>query len=175
MRRDRDVVALGWDAHLAGFASTMLNWARPVTVVTNGHHFDGAESCRSLLASHDIELVEEDAVRLLGARGSMEGLGLQSGRLLTTSLVFFSIAHEPRTWLATSLGCRLDEQGYVVVDAEGQTSVQGVYAAGDLTPGLQLVQVAASSGAVAGVGAAQSLFGTPGAPSSPTPAPELTS
>jgi len=41
--------------------------------------------------------------------------------------------------------------------------------------GLQLVQVAASSGAVAGVGATQSLFGTPGAPSSPTPAPELTS
>ncbi len=111
MRRDRDIVALGWDAHLAGFASTMLNWARSVTVVTNGHHFDGDESCRSLLVSHDIKLVEEDAVRLLGARGSMEGLCLQSGRLLTTSLVFFSIAHEPRTELATSLGCRLDEAG----------------------------------------------------------------
>ena len=41
--RDRDIVALGWDAHLAGFACTMLNWARPVTVVTNGHQFDGDE------------------------------------------------------------------------------------------------------------------------------------
>jgi len=119
--RDRDIVALGWDAHLVGFACTMLNWARSITVVINGHHFDGDESCRSLLASHDIELVEEDAVRLLGTRGSLAGLCLQSGRLLTTSLVFFSIAHEPRTELATSLGCRLDEEGYVVVDAEGQT------------------------------------------------------
>jgi len=69
--RDRDIVALGWDAHLVGFACSMLNWARSVTVVTvvtvvtNGHHFDGDEGCRSLLASHDIELVEQDAVRLL--------------------------------------------------------------------------------------------------------------
>jgi len=73
------------------------------------------------------------------------------------------------------LGCRLDDEGFVVAYAEGQTSVKGVYAAGDLTPGLQLVQVAAGSGAVAGVGAAQSLFGAPGAPSSPAPAPEPTS
>ena len=48
----------------------------------------------------------------------------------------------------------------------------GVYAAGDLVPGLQLVQVAASKGVLAGVGAAQSFFGQQGAPSSPDPAPE---
>ena len=173
--RDRDIVALGWDARLVGFACTVLHWARSVTVVTNGHYFDGDENCRSLLASHDIELVEQDAVRLLGSHGSLEGLCLQPGRLLATSLVFFSVAHEPRTELATSLGCRLDEEGFVVVDAKGQTSVKGVCAAGDLMPGLQLVQVVAGSGAVAGVDAAQSLFGAPGAPSSPAPAPEPTS
>lgn len=172
--RDRDVVALGWDAHLVGFASTLLNWAHSVTVVTNGHRFAGDESCRSELAANGVELVEDQAVRLVGSRGSLEGLCLGSGREVPTSLVFFSIAHLPRVELATSLGCRKDEDGYVMVDAEGQTTVEGVYAAGDLTPGLQLVQVAAGSGAVAGVGAAQSLFGTPGAPTSPSPAPDPT-
>jgi thioredoxin reductase len=44
--RDRDVVAIGWDVHLVGFATTLLNWARSVTVVTNGRRFAGDEACR---------------------------------------------------------------------------------------------------------------------------------
>ncbi|HEU0104298.1 MAG TPA: NAD(P)/FAD-dependent oxidoreductase [Mycobacteriales bacterium] len=172
--RDRDVVALGWDPHLVGFSSTLLNWARSVTVVTNGRRFQGDDSCRAVIAENGNELVERDAVRFVGERGNLTGLELDDGTILPTSLVFFSVAHEPRTDLAASLGCEIDDEGYVVVDREGQTSVEGVYAAGDLTPGLQLVQVAAAGGATAGVGAAQSLFGCAGAPTSPTPAPDPT-
>jgi thioredoxin reductase len=172
--RDRDVVALGWDAHLVGFASTLLNWARSVTVVTDGHRFAGDEACRATLDGNGISLVEQGAAELVGARGALESVRLDDGRCLPASLVFFSLAHEPQVALATSLGCSLDEDGYVVVDREGQTTVPGVYAAGDLTPGLQLVQVAAASGAVAGVGAAQSFFGTSGAPTSPEPGPDPT-
>jgi len=169
--RDRDVVALGWDERLVGFSDTLLNWARSTTIVTNGRRFEGDETARATLAEHGTVLLELDAVRLVGSRGDLKGLELSDGRVLPTSLVFFSVDHEPSTALARALGCELDDEGYVVVDREGQTSCQGVYAAGDLTPGLQLVQTATASGAVAGVGAAQSLFGTRGAPTSPVPAP----
>jgi thioredoxin reductase len=169
--RDRDVIALGWDPHLVGFAATLKNWARSVTVVTNGIRFQGDESCRVAMAEQEAELVEENAVRLLGSRGALEGMELQSGRVLPTSLVFFSVAHQPRVDLPLALGCELDDEGYVAVDAEGQTSVPGVYAAGDLTPGLQLVAVAAASGVVAGVACAQSFLGAEGAPTSPPPGP----
>ena len=172
--RDRDVVALGWDPHLVGFSTTLLNWARSVTVVTNGLAFQGDEGSRKLLADNGTTLIEQDAVRFLGGRGDLKGLELADGSVIPTSLVFFSIAHHPRVDLAESLGCAIDDEGYVVVDREGRTSVEGVYAAGDLTPGLQLVQAAAASGAVAGVGAAQSLFGEQGAPTSPSPAPDPT-
>ena len=93
--------------------------------------------------------------------------------MLPASLVMFSVAHAPRTDLAEGLGCRIDDDGYVAVDEHGATSVPGVYAAGDLTPGLQLTLVAAASGVVAGVAAAQSFFGSDGAPTSPTPAPAV--
>lgn len=172
--RDRDVVALGWDPALVGFSATLKNWARSVTVVTNGRRFQGDEACRITMADNQVDLVEEDALAFTGTRGHLEGVQLQSGRLLPASLVFFSVAHQPRVALATALGCALDDEGYVAVDGEGLTSVPGVYAAGDLVPGLQLVQIAAGKGAVAGVGAAQSFFGQDGAPSSPTPAPEPT-
>jgi thioredoxin reductase len=172
--RDRDVVAIGWDAHLVGFASTLLNWARSVTVVTDGHRFRGDEACRTTLDDNGIELTEQGAVEFVGSRGALESVLLSDGRCLPASLVFFSLAHEPQVALATSLGCAVDDDGYVVVGPDGQTSVPGVYAAGDITPGLQLVQVAAASGAVAGVGAAQSFFGTTGAPTSPDPGPDPT-
>ncbi|MDP9497124.1 MAG: NAD(P)/FAD-dependent oxidoreductase [Actinomycetota bacterium] len=172
--RDKDVVALGWDPHLVGFSHTLLNWARSVTVVTNGQRFRGDDACRTVLAEHETELVEQDAVRFVGERGDLHGLELADGRVLPTQLVFFSITHHPRTDLAEALGCELDDEGYVRVDQEGKTSVDGVYAAGDLTPGLQLVQVSAGSGAIAGVGAAQSFFGQRGAPTSPDPAPDPT-
>ena len=170
--RDRDVVAIGWDVHLVGFAATLLNWASSVTVVTDGRRFEGDEACRATLAEYDIELVEQDVAGLVGERGDLQCVELADGRRLPASLVFFSLEHLPQTGLAESLGCALDDEGYVVVDARGETSVPGVYAAGDLTPELQLVQVAAASGVVAGVSAAQSFFGTTGAPTSPEPAPD---
>ena len=171
--RDRHVVALGWDPHLVGFASTLQNWACSVTVVTNGLRFRGDDSCRTSLDDVGIALLEEDAVRFLGERGDLQGVELASGQVLPASLVMFSVAHSPRTDLAELVGCEIDDEGYVVVDGEGQTTVPGVYAAGDLTPGLQLSMVAAASGVTAGVAAAQSFFGTRGAPTSPTPAPAL--
>jgi thioredoxin reductase len=166
-------VALGWDAHLVGFAGTLQNWACSVTVVTNGLRFRGDETCRTQANEHGISLLEQDAVRFLGERGDLQGVELGDGRVLPASMVMFSVAHAPRTDLAEAVGCRLDEEGYVEVDAHGETSVPGVYAAGDLTPGLQLSLVAAASGVVAGVAAAQSFFGTDGAPTSPTPAPAV--
>jgi thioredoxin reductase len=56
--RDRHVVALGWDAHLVGFATTLTNWACSVTVVTNGLRFRGDDSCRTQLSDNGITLLE---------------------------------------------------------------------------------------------------------------------
>ena len=170
--RDCDVVALGWDERLVGFASTLLHWARSVTVVTDGHRFDGDARARADLADQGIELVEERAAELLGPRGDLQGVRLASGRVLPASQLFFSVAHQPRTGLATELGCALDEEGYVTVDECGRTSVDGVYAAGDLTPGLQLVAVAAAKGTAAGVACAQSMPHPAGALDAPDPAPD---
>ncbi len=155
--RDRHVVALGWGEHVPGFALSLLNWASSVTVVTEGHPFAPDDTDRDLLASRGVTVTEERAVSLLGSRGDLQGVRLASGALVEAGLLFFSIAHEPQTYLAVSLGCELDDDGYVRVNDCGETTVPGVYAAGDLVPGLQLVAVAAATGVVAGVGAAQSL------------------
>jgi thioredoxin reductase (NADPH) len=39
----------------------------------------------------------------------------------------------PETGLATMLGVQLAENGYILADTEQKTSVEGVFAAGDIT------------------------------------------
>jgi len=171
--RDKHVVAIGWDPHLVGFAATIQNWAASVTVVTNGVAFRGDDGCRSQLAELDIDLVERGAVRFLGTRGDLTGVELDGGEVLEASMGLFSVAHQPRVELGAALGCETDDEGYYAINSKGLTSVPGVYAAGDITPGLQLVSVAAAAGVVAGVACAHSFFGERGAPTSPEPAPAV--
>ena len=147
----RDVVCLGWDPQLAGFAATLQTWARSVTLVTHGASYAGTD-----LAPVGVDVREERATGFVGERGDLRAVQLESGEELPASLVFFSVAHQPRTELAVALGCELEE-GYVKVDQCGRTTVPGVYAAGDVTPGIQLASVAMAAGVVAGVEAAQFL------------------
>lgn len=164
--RGRRVAVFGWSGDVAGFALGLLDWATSVTIVTEGRTFDGDAEHREALARHGVPVVEDDAVALEGAPGELRAVRLRGGDTIGCDAAFFSIAHHPVTDLAQKVGCEVDEEGYVVVDHKGQTTVPGVYAAGDLTPGTQLVQVAASQGAEAGVCCAVSLRGEPlsGAP-----------
>lgn len=170
--RDRRVVVLGWSEHVAGFALGLLDWAAELTIVTDDRPFEGEERHRAALARHGVALLEDDAVAFEGDRGDLRAVHLRSGVRLPADLVFFSIAHHPRTDLAAQLGCELTGQGCLRVDHDGQTTVEGVYAAGDVTPGIQLASVAAGKGTVAGVSCAASLRGEPGATTSPDPAPD---
>ena len=149
----RSVVILGWGEQVVAFAAGLLDWAADVCVVTEGHPLEGDERHRAVLARHGIGLVEDDAIALVGERGALKGVRLAGGRVLDADLVFFSIAHRPRLELALELGCETDESDCLCVDRDGRTSVDGCYAAGDITPGFQLVAVAVGKGAAVGVAA----------------------
>ncbi len=170
--RDQDVLAIGWGEHTAGYALDLLEWGARVTLVTNGNTFEGDEPHRAALHRHGIELIEDEVTELVADAHRMTAAILASGRRIPAQRAFFSIAHEPRSEIAASLGCEIDELGYVVVGDHGETSVEHVYAAGDITPGEQLVSVAAAEGVVAGIACAMSLRGTRTAPGAPDPGPD---
>jgi thioredoxin reductase len=64
-----------------------------------------------------------------------------------------------RTQLADPLGCERTPEGALVVDGFGQTTVPGVFAAGDQSGGAMQVNLAVGSGHLAGVGAVVALAG----------------
>lgn len=167
--RDQRVVVFGWTEQVAGFALSLLDWAAEVTIVTNGQSFDGGNGHREALARHGVAVLEDDAVALVGERGDLRCVRLRAAGDLSCTLAFFSIGHHPVTGIAEQLGCDLDDQGHVIVDEHGLTSVPGVYAAGDLTPGMQLISIAAAQGTTAGIACALSLRGDQASSASDAP------
>lgn len=171
----RDVVVLGWSEHVAGFALELLDWAASVTVVTDGRRFEGDDVRLEALDRNGVVLLEDEAVELAGVRGGLRAVRLRGGREVPCTMAFFSIAHTPRAELADSLGCERSADGYVIVDEHGETTTPGVFAAGDLVPGFQLIQVATAKGTTAGVGCALALRRDPPPPASAPRAPDIPS
>ncbi|MDM7934756.1 MAG: NAD(P)/FAD-dependent oxidoreductase [Methanothrix sp.] len=72
--------------------------------------------------------------------------------------VFVEMGMRPNTGLAEALGLELTERGYVRVNRLTQeTSMPGVFAAGDVTGGRMQVATAVGSGASAAISALQYL------------------
>lgn len=65
----------------------------------------------------------------------VEKLVMTDGSELAVDGVFVAIGNEPNTTIVDSLDPEKDDSGYIVVDKRQQTSVPGLYAAGDITTG----------------------------------------
>jgi thioredoxin reductase (NADPH) len=77
------------------------------------------------------------------------GIELEDGSAQRFDVVYCALGCKVRSTLALELGARHDEQGGFVVDAHQQTSVEGLYAAGDVVSGLDQLTVAVGQAAVA--------------------------
>jgi phenylpropionate dioxygenase-like ring-hydroxylating dioxygenase large terminal subunit/NADPH-dependent 2,4-dienoyl-CoA reductase/sulfur reductase-like enzyme len=83
---------------------------------------------RALAMAHGIDVRTDTAVSEIMSRGG--GLGVVAGaELIQVDAVLAGVGMLPNVALADLAGCALD--GGVVVDVCGQTSVQGIWAAGD--------------------------------------------
>ncbi|MEK6334734.1 MAG: NAD(P)/FAD-dependent oxidoreductase [Acidobacteriota bacterium] len=159
--RDKSVAVLGGGRKTVGFALGLLTWTDKVTLLTDGDAGDIGDDERAKLASFSIQIREEKVIALEGDEESkqLQRVCFAEGAALECEGLFFNLGIEPASNLHEALGCKLDaESGLVWVDPDQQTSVEGVYAAGDVTPNSQLAIVAAAEGAMAAIHIHQSLI-----------------
>jgi thioredoxin reductase (NADPH) len=71
------------------------------------------------------------------------------GRLLSFDHLYLALGCAPQSALAVDSGARRDEEGNLVVDAHQMTSVDGLFAAGDVVRGLNQISVAVGEAAIA--------------------------
>ena len=98
-----------------------------------------------LAGLEDVESVERDE------NGWLESFTFTDGTVREYRGGFPMYGSNYNTDLAEQLGCDLTDDGTIDVDDHGRTSVDGVYAVGDVTPGHNQIPVAIGQGAKAGI------------------------
>jgi thioredoxin reductase len=101
---------------------------------------------RDALAGAGVDVLDTGVDRLEKRDGVLH-LVLEGGDPVERDAVFIQPALTPASEIAAALGAELTDVGTVAVDPAGETSVPGLYAAGDLATPVQSVAVATASGA----------------------------
>lgn len=104
---------------------------------------------RRLLAEAGIQVLEApiDSVEL--QPDQPRALCFSGAGRVQFDALYSALGVTPRTGLALAAGARHDDQGRLVVDDHQQTSIPGLYAAGDMVRGLNQITTAQGEAAIA--------------------------
>ena len=115
----------------------------------------------ALLDARGVRIERSPVVEILGDAPRIDALRLADGQVVPIDALFVGARTAMASDLAQQLGCAFDDGplGPVVrVDAMKQTSVDGVFAAGDASTPMTNATFASASGVMAGVAAHRSLI-----------------
>jgi len=149
--RDQPLAVYGRGKTVTGLALLVSRWSREVVVCTDGPGGLSAHAQRRL-RKVGIEVREDKVARLVGGSdGMLRCVEFEDGTYLDRHALFLHAHQHQRTQLAEALGCKRTSKGAIKVNKQLQTSLTGIYAAGDATAGLQQAVTAAAEGATAAV------------------------
>ena len=149
---------LGGDAMAAHKAAMIPDWGPAILFTQGGPEPEGDEA--ALLAARGVAIERTPVVALLGNAPALDGVCLADGRVIALGALFVSPQTKPASPLADQLGCAFDDGPfgpYLRVDERKQTTVSGVFAAGDAATPMHSATLASAAGVLAGVHAHQSL------------------
>jgi thioredoxin reductase len=154
-----EVGVLGHDRAAAAVALYLLTWASRTVLLTNGLEPDLEPAALETLSRHGVGIETARIEGLEGRDGSLERIRFPGERQLPLGAVFFHWGSDPAAQLARDTGCERLASGDVVVDRDTlETSVPGIYAAGDIVGRPYLAISAAAEGVRAALSIHRSLL-----------------
>ena len=154
----RPLGVLASNSKAAHLATLLPDWG-PTTFFTQGV-IEPNEEEAALLAARGVRIERTPVVELLGTEPELEAARLSDGRMVPLGAVFTAPRTRIAAPLAEELGCALEEGPtglYIRVDDTKQTTVPGVYAAGDAANPMHNATLASAAGVMAGLGTHRSL------------------
>lgn len=130
-------------------ALLIRSYTADLTILTLGHAMEIAEDERRVLAEAGISVLDTpvDALSVEGDR--IAAWHMRNGEEHRFDTIYSALGTDIRSSLATDSGAKADPDGALLVDRHQQTSVPGLYAAGDVVSGLSQISVAAGHAAIA--------------------------
>lgn len=151
--RGKEVAVIGGGDVALEDALFLSRISSKVYLIHRRDEFRGAKSLQEkVFAAENIEIIWNTVAEEVAGDGKVEALALQNrvtGETYSLSVqgVFVAVGIQPNTELFRGM-MELDKSGYICAGEEGNTSIPGVFAAGDVrTKQLRQVITAAADGA----------------------------
>lgn len=129
------MAASHYGALLKGLTSNLI-------LFTNGESIEN----ESDIIRNGIKIYSQKIEKFLYEGETLLGVKLSDGEFIERSYLFYRPEQKLTTDLGTNLGCILNELGHYKIDESGMTSVEGIYAAGDIAEPRQAVLMACAQG-----------------------------
>lgn len=151
------VGVLGGDDHSAREAMFLKTWSDDVALIHVGPEGSLPATTRRALDKAGVEIVQSVIQKVIIEKRRITAFDFGAGTPRPFDMIYSAFGVTPRARLALEAGVRLDEGGRLVVDEHQQTSVGGLYAAGDVVRGLNQISTACGEAAIAATGVHNSL------------------
>jgi thioredoxin reductase len=158
--RNAPVAIFGKGEKGAGLALLVRQWTNDLILCTHGPAELRPEALLRL-QERGIGVCEQPILKLEGEDGCLESILFVDGSRLARRALFFNTGQHPGSVLLEELGCTYGNKG-IICDENGQTSMPGVYVAGDVSRDVQLAIIAASEGARAALAINRALLAKDG-------------
>jgi thioredoxin reductase len=147
--RDQPIGVLGTGPGSVDHAHLLRQWSNDVVFFAHTYPITAGE--RAALHVRNVHVVDGLVAQFSVRDDRLDAVLLIDGRAVPRTAIFIRPAlHPPNDGLIASLGCEVDEAGFVRVDTTGRTSVPGVWAAGNASnPRAQVITAAGEGSAVA--------------------------
>ncbi|CAN5137070.1 NAD(P)/FAD-dependent oxidoreductase [soil metagenome] len=145
---DKRIAVLGNGSHAAAEALFIRTYTSKLALLLVG---DVAlpVSTREALARAGIEILHIGAGAIEMQEFGVAAFCAADGQSHSFDVVYTAFGTTSQTKLAKSLGARMDDAGRLFVSEHQETSISGLYAAGDLVRGLNQISVANGEAAIA--------------------------
>lgn len=131
------------------FTKLIHHWSSNLVLFTNGKSALTPEQTKKL-AERSIAVVEKEITGIMHDKGYISAILFSDGSTHAVSALFARVAFNQHTAIPMTLGCALNEQGFIQIDDFHRTTVPGIYAAGDNTTMFRSVAGAVAAGTKAG-------------------------
>jgi len=152
--RGLDVCVAGGESAAVDGALTLVKTAEKVHLVCD--RLAVAESLKKELLSSPVIVHEGQQIKAIYGNEEVEGIQFADDTRFSVKGVFIELGAKGVLELALNLGIQLDdEMKYIQTNKQQETSVPGIFAAGDICGMPWQMAKAVGEGCVAGIGAAQ--------------------
>jgi thioredoxin reductase len=147
--RDQQLGVLGGSPETVRYAQIIRQWAKDVVLFVPAGFLTPLQ--RSELAARAIGVIEGSITRILTEDDHLRGVEMVDGNTVLRDVLFVPPRFVPNNDLLLGLGCEIDETGWALKDGTGQTTVPGVWIAGNVANPRAQVITAAGEGSAAAI------------------------